>query len=245
MSGSSDTTTHESPQIFALMGEAMRQIQPIGKDGTNEAQRYNFRSADAVFAAAQPILAGLGIFVAPRVVERVTSGRAAGMPDKQTFADLLVEVRFYAPDGSHVAAIVNGFGADSLDKAANKAHTAAIKLAVCEVFLIPTPEAIDSEAGRQAGATEKILQDAKNQLLDEVAHILESARSGMGVRAWATKVSRAVLHKDKPETIADVDRLFAAVRSGDFDTMTGDYIPPGDVIDAPMLRDNPGQGSLL
>ena len=154
-----NTLTVASPQIFPLMGEAMRRISAIGKDSVNKTQGFKYRGIDAVMNMLYPVMSELGLFIVPEVLEQTREERTSTKSywddnekkynEKKTtllYSLLKVKYTMYAPDGSNVSAVVIGEGMDSGDKASNKALAVALKYACFQMFMIPTEDMIDPDS---------------------------------------------------------------------------------------------------
>lgn len=141
------------PQIFPLIGKAMREIGAVGKDSVNQTQGFKYRGIDAVYNALNPVMAKYGLFIVPEILEqnreerttvkKVWDNDTKSRVDKaSTLIWSILKIRFtmYAPDGSNVSAVVIGEGMDTGDKATNKAMSIALKYAAFQMFMIPTEE---------------------------------------------------------------------------------------------------------
>lgn len=137
----------EPGSIFGLMPKVMAAIGAIGKGRKNQQQGYSFRGIDDVYNAIHDALAENQVFPVPRVLEQKREERPSKSGGLMFHVVLLVETRFYAPDGSSVSAVTVGEAMDSSDKASNKAMSAAMKYALLETFCIPTEESKDTEDG--------------------------------------------------------------------------------------------------
>ena len=142
----------ENGKIFELIPEAMRRVGAIGKDSENKQQKYKFRGIDAVYNALNPVMADLGLFIVPEILdhrreERETENTYDGQTKKSVLKYSILTIRFtmYAPDGSNVSCVVVGEGMDSGDKASNKAMSVAMKYAMFQLLMIPTEEMIDPD----------------------------------------------------------------------------------------------------
>ena len=141
-------------KIFELIPEAMRRVGAIGKDSYNTQQKFRYRGIDAVYNALNPVMADLGLFLVPEVLdhrreERETENNYNGQGKKSIlkYSILTIKYTMYAPDGSNVSCVVVGEGMDSGDKASNKAMSIAMKYAAFQLFMIPTEEtAVDPDA---------------------------------------------------------------------------------------------------
>ena len=146
------TPVTNAPQIFPLMGEAMRKISAISKDSVNQTQGFKYRGIDAVMNALYPVMSELGLFIVPEVLEQTreerTTVKTYNNQEKRTtllYSILKVKYTMYAPDGSNVSCVVIGEGMDSGDKASNKALSVGLKYACFQMFMIPTEEMIDPD----------------------------------------------------------------------------------------------------
>lgn len=141
-------------KIFELIPEAMRRVGAIGKDSTNKQQGFKYRGIDAVYNALNPVMAELGLFIVPEILdhrreERETEKQINGQTVKSMlkYSILTIKYTMYAPDGSNVSCVVVGEGMDSGDKASNKAMSIGLKYACFQLFMIPTEEtAVDPDA---------------------------------------------------------------------------------------------------
>ena len=139
------------PQIYGLIGKAMREIGAIGKDSTNAQQGFKYRGIDAVYNALNPVMAKYGLFITPEIIdhkreERTSTKTYNNQTKVTTLLYSIVTIRYtvFAPDGSSVQMTVIGEGMDSGDKATNKAMSIAMKYAMFQLFMIPT-EAVDPD----------------------------------------------------------------------------------------------------
>ncbi len=126
--------------IFQKIPAIMNELEAIGKTKTNTAQGFKFRGVDDVYNALNPLLAKHKVFTVPKVLSERTEERQTKSGGTMLYRILWIRYRFYAEDGSFVDAVVQGEGADSGDKATNKAMAIAHKYALFQVFTIPTEE---------------------------------------------------------------------------------------------------------
>lgn len=140
-------------KIYGLIGQAMRKIGAIGKDSKNAQQGYKFRGIDAVYNALNPVMAELGLFICPEILdhrreERISEKEYNGQKSQTVlkYSILTIKYTLFAPDGSNVSCVVVGEGMDSGDKASNKAMSVALKYACFQLFMIPTEEMVDPDS---------------------------------------------------------------------------------------------------
>lgn len=136
--------------IYTLIGQAMGKIGAIGKDSEsknfNGKVMYKFRGIDAVYNALNPVMAELGLFITPEILDQRREDRTSANGAKLIYTILTIRFTMYAPDGSNVQMTVVGEGMDSGDKSANKAMSVAMKYAMFQLFMIPTEDLVDPDA---------------------------------------------------------------------------------------------------
>lgn len=135
-----DTTTvaeHATQQPLTVdeaMIAVMQEIGPVGKHGKNEKLNYQFQAMDDIVAAAQGPMAKYGLRMLPEVIDQKHFVRG----ERTNVAILTVRYRIRGPLGDEIDSpiVVVGEGADTSDKASNKAMTAAKKYAFKQAFEI-------------------------------------------------------------------------------------------------------------
>jgi len=155
--------------IHELIGKAIGMIGAIGKDKTNTQQGFKYRGIDQVYNALNPVMAELGIFFCPEVLDQKREERVTKNGTVLTYTLLTMKYTAYAPDGSNVSMTVVGEGMDSGDKGSNKAMSVAMKYAMFQLFCIPTEEMKDPDADVYKDILPKGQQ--KTQKAPENAHV--------------------------------------------------------------------------
>ena len=140
------TFNSEGPMIYKLIGQAIGKIGAIGKDKKNTQQGFMYRGIDQVYNALNPVMAELGIFFCPEVLDQKREERVTKNGTVLTYTLLTMKYTAFAPDGSSVSMTVVGEGMDSGDKGSNKAMSVAMKYAMFQLFCIPTEEMKDPDA---------------------------------------------------------------------------------------------------
>ena len=142
----------EVPLIHSRILAIMEGLGAITKDQTNPHHHYQFRGIDDVYNQLQPQLIKYGVTVLP-IVQHIKTGSEGNQSfDRMMTGDgktqlVTVCVNYIftcADDGSSLVVSVLGEGADTQDKAVNKAMSSAYKNAMFQTFCIPV-ENIDSE----------------------------------------------------------------------------------------------------
>lgn len=132
-------------KIFGLIGQAMKEVGAIGKDSKNAQQGFMYRGIDAVYNALNPVMAKLGLFICPEIIDHKREERETKNGTILICSILTIKYTVYAPDGSNISCTVIGEGMDTGDKSSNKAMSVAMKYAMFQLFFIPT-EAVDPDA---------------------------------------------------------------------------------------------------
>lgn len=135
-----------TPKIHAAILNIMRDVGAIGKNHTNEAQRFKFRGIDDVYNAAHTAMIEHRVYCQPETLKCEREERDKGGGKATTIVHLLVRFRFVHEDGSYVDVTMPGEAMDSGDKATNKALSAAHKYAFLQMLCIPTNEVKDIDA---------------------------------------------------------------------------------------------------
>lgn len=165
--------------IYERMAYVAAEVEAVAKrkrDGAGVP--YPFRGIDDIMQALKEPMGTAELFVAPTVLEhtRTEYQSSGGTPMQRSL--MSVRFTFYAPDGSLVNLVTVGEAADSSDKAANKAMTAALKYALLQAFLIPTAEsdfgAERAESQAQASTRDTSQEGAASQQRRAGIHIGEA-----------------------------------------------------------------------
>jgi len=142
--------------VGEAIAEVTRRVPHIAKDRrASQGGSYAYRGIDDVLEALHPLLGDVGLVIMPgRAVREVWETRATSSGGTLNVARLLVRYRFIGPDGSRTSAEVWGEGADSGDKATQKAMSQAYKSLCLQTFSIPTEAsaADDPDATNPAAA---------------------------------------------------------------------------------------------
>lgn len=151
--------------IAAIIGEMSQ--EGIGKDSTNQQQRWNFRGIDAVYNALAPKLAKHELMIIPRVLSRACTDRLTKNGGNMFYVVVDCEFDFIsAKDGSKHTARIFGEAMDSGDKATNKAMSIALKYAAFQTFFIPTEVNTQDPDMNSHEVVATINQDQQTELKD-------------------------------------------------------------------------------
>lgn len=135
-------------KIPAIIGE----VKAVGKDHTNEAQKYKFRAIDDVYNALNAVLAKHKVSIIPKysimyneVVSELKKSQYGEKMQNTRTVILQGTYKITAEDGSYEEVTTFGEAIDFGDKAFNKAMSQALKYCLFQVFCIPTEEEKDTE----------------------------------------------------------------------------------------------------
>lgn len=145
-----ESVTHAPGQIYSLIGKAIGKIGAIGKDKTSKdrsgGEQFKYRGIDQVYNALNPVMAELGIFFVPEVLDHKREEKTTRNGAVLTYTIMTMRYTAYAPDGSNIQMTVVGEAMDTGDKSTNKAMSVAMKYAMFQLFCIPTEEMKDPDA---------------------------------------------------------------------------------------------------
>lgn len=174
-------------KIYKAISAVMDDVGAVGKNNTNQMQKYKFRGIDDVMNALHPAMVKNHVFVAPEVLEERREERTTGKGGLLIYSVVKVKYTFYTDDGSSVDAIVIGEAMDSGDKSMNKAMSAAFKYACFQTFCIPTEEMKDSETD-----SPEPLPKNEEQLNQEMAESVDKDLVPHGEGMTAQRVKRVM-----------------------------------------------------
>jgi len=204
-------------RITAIMGKVPA-VKKAREQGAGVS--FAFRRIDDVVETIAPLMIEHGIHMVPEVLTVIREDRG-----KMHYTVATIRHTFYAPDGSSVVAVTIGEGFDPSDKASNKAMSAALKYALCQVFMIPTQDRSDNEMGptpEEVAAIEAKaeLSDAKRSLVADLKAEQEDDAKAPGIVIMAIAMATGI----NPTTVEAVNHLRDEVFSGAFDVNTGEVI---------------------
>jgi hypothetical protein len=135
----------ETKLIFQKIPKIMSLVGVVGKDRTNELQKYKFRGIDDMYNALNQHLANENVFFTSEVLESTREERQSKNGGLLVYSIIKMKFTAYAEDGSSVESTTIGEAMDSGDKSMNKAMSTAYKYALMQIFCIPTEEEKDTE----------------------------------------------------------------------------------------------------
>ena len=213
-------TTDAPGAVYALIPKAMAEIGAIAKDAENTFDGYFYRGIDGLYGALHGPFSRLGLFVVPYKVDSIEhrdTKSARGNPQLET--TIVETFRIYAKDGSYVECQVAGIGVDRGDKGIGKAHTGAFKTLMFEVFMPPLPDGSDAEKDsptRAAGPFE-VAKDKLRAWVKPWRDRRLDPDVGVSDSDFLTAVARVV----QPQTVADLEKMQAAIEADQFDIASG------------------------
>jgi hypothetical protein len=133
------------PMIHAAMAQVVAEVQGAAADReTKDGPKFTFRSVGDVMNVLKPAWAKAGIHCRPREIDREQLPDAGTTSSKAPWRHWLIrmEYSFIARDGSaEIHGPFTGEGRDLGDQGTKKAHTAAYKQLLEQVFCVPFEEA--------------------------------------------------------------------------------------------------------
>lgn len=130
-------------RINAISQEAGA-LAPESKGGVP----FAFRGIDGTVAHLTPFLHKYGVFAAPKVLAATVTPREVGNRVVKT-TEVLVEYAFYGPDGSSVTTVAAGLADDFADRSTAQAMSVAYRIALLQLFHLPTHSKEPEETGEE------------------------------------------------------------------------------------------------
>ncbi len=168
-------------EIINILNEISKEAGALAPE-RNGGVPFAFRGVDQVVSHLAPLLKEHGVVIVPEVIDRVTSTREIGNNKAITQTDLLTKFTFYAPDGSSVSATTAGLAQDYADRSGSQAQSVAFRVALLQVFKLPTTDKEPEAAGED---TQKYIQDNAKAATKEAK---KPARTANTARADIQKV---------------------------------------------------------
>jgi len=135
--------------IHQRMALIMKACDGITKSKTSE-QGYKFRGVDDAYNYLHDLLVAEAVFTVPRVLTMEREERLSSRGKTMIFTIMKMEFDFVADDGSSITiGPMVGEAMDMGDKSANKCQSIAHKMALFQVFMVPTLLSADPAEGEQ------------------------------------------------------------------------------------------------
>lgn len=146
--------TETGENIYQLINRISQEAGALAPEKTGGVP-FSFRGIDAVVAHLTPLLNKYGVVVIPEVHEHNVSSAPSGNKVVTT-SDVKTTYRFYAPDGTYVAATVAGLANDYADRSAAQAQSVAFRVALLQTFHLPTHSPEPEQTGVEPEAPKAV-----------------------------------------------------------------------------------------
>lgn len=135
--------------IHQRMARIMKACDGIIKSNTSD-QGYKFRGVDDAYNYLHDLLVREGVFTVPRVLDLQREERLSSRNKTLIYTIIRMEFDFVSEEGDLVTVgPMIGEAMDSGDKSSNKCQSIAHKMALFQVFMIPTLLSADTAEGEQ------------------------------------------------------------------------------------------------
>lgn len=135
--------------IHQRMALIMKACDGITKSNTSD-QGYKFRGVDDAYNYLHDLLVAQAVFTVPRVISMEREERLSSRGKTLIYTIMQMEFDFVADDGSKITiGPMVGEAMDSGDKSSNKCQSIAHKMALFQVFMVPTLLSADTAEGEQ------------------------------------------------------------------------------------------------
>jgi hypothetical protein len=141
--------------IYEAINRVMSKVGYVQKE-TNKNLRYSFASESALIAALRPAMVEEGIVMLPKAYDNITSEEYLTGERQTKMKNISLTGHFilhHWPSNTEAEISTRGEGADSGDKANNKAMTGSFKYGLRQAFVIETGDDPDmyQEGDRNSG----------------------------------------------------------------------------------------------
>lgn len=168
-------------EIISAIGKEAGALAPSKAGGVP----FAFRGIDAVVAHLADKLDKYGVFHTAEILQKDTSTRELQGGKAITQTDLTVRYTFYAPDGSSISTESAGLAQDYADRSAAQAQSVALRVALLQLFHLPTTDKSDE---RQYDEPEVLGEKTQKEITKNAAEnkpvvakeTIESVRAEMG-----------------------------------------------------------------
>lgn len=134
--------------IYSIIATIADEAGALAKSNANGVP-FAFRGIDAVINHLAPHLDKHGVFSTSRIVDKQTTSRELNGGKAITQTDVTVEYTFHAPDGSSISTTVVGLAQDYSDRSAAQAMSVAYRIALLQLFHLPTTDKEPEQAGEE------------------------------------------------------------------------------------------------
>lgn len=135
------------PTVYQALQAVSQDISHIGKNQTNQQQRFRFRGIDDVLNAIHGPLAKHGVAFIPSGITILNeTERATKSGSVQFYVRATVHYTIIGPAGDHIDAAVMAEAADMGDKVSSKLLSMAYKYLAFQVLSIPVEGMDDGDA---------------------------------------------------------------------------------------------------
>lgn len=128
--------------------QAMRAVSYVSKDGFNQQQNYPFRGIDGVINALGPALREAGVFPTSEVLEIKYRDALTTLNKATREVTVRVAYTFHGADGDSITTVSVGESLDQSDKGTAKAMSVAMRVALLQMFALPTQEPTTDHDGQ-------------------------------------------------------------------------------------------------
>ena len=133
--------------LYQRLSDIMSDVGPIKKDQVNSFQKYKFRGIDDFQNALHPLFVKHGVIGIPKSIDTISEIMKNAKGGSQIRVVETMEYTFINIDNpdERISTQIIAEGIDSSDKATNKAHSAAQKYVLMQMFLVPTEDVAEAD----------------------------------------------------------------------------------------------------
>lgn len=142
------TEAHPSDgkNIIQILDAIAHEAGALEKQASGGGVPFPYRGIDGVINHLSPLLRKYGVIFTDKVIHKSVTSAPSGNK-VVTMTDLTILFTFYAPDGSSIPTEVAGLATDYGDRSTAQAHSVALRIALLQLFALPTQSPDPEETG--------------------------------------------------------------------------------------------------
>lgn len=204
---------NDEPQgIIQIIAAIAKEAGPLAKTKEQgSGVPFAFRGVDAVVNHLSASLDKYGVINTATVLNKNVTQRELSGGKAITQTDITVEYTFYAPDGSSLATEAAGLAQDYADRSSAQAQSVAYRVALLQLFHLPT----DADSPEKAGQDTQAYIEA-NAVARTPAPVADNGEElkALKQKVHDTLVARGDIEKDDTAKLTALGNEFFGGRPG-------------------------------
>ena len=171
------------PEIAKAIVEVMAQVKPLGKEGENKFQKYNYTSVDQFYEAVGPLMAKAGIFTLPFEASMVVDKRETtddyGKTKTSVWLSATYDIYIYHASGAQFGPIQRSIQVPASGAQAYAAAQSFVgKYFLRDIFKVSTgdDDDVDAQTKRPLPSNDRDINDDSRNAADAARAYVDRAK---------------------------------------------------------------------